>query len=185
MPESREYNPTIAETLIVGWLERVLDSSITVIIANQGFGRPQKPFVMVEVLTDSELQDAEQCTGAETTPGFYTAITVERRRATISVRAFGRDSYQIMRTLDRSRHREDVRQANSDAGLEVTESLTPIQNTPNFSETTTEQSRTQDYVVSYAERTTEDDSVRVVQRVIGAGDLEPDNLPVNTDVTAP
>jgi len=186
MAESREYNPTTAETLVVEWLERSIDTpDVQVIIANQGFGRPQKPFVMVEILSDIELEPARQCTGAMDSPGFYEVITIERRMATVQVRAFGRLAYEIMREIDRSRHREDIIQANGDAGIEVQEAITSIQILAGPMGTTTEQSRTQDYRVSYVEETTEEQSQRVVERVIGTGEIDPDPLPVTVDVTAP
>lgn len=183
MAESRTYNPTTAESLLVGWIERVVDPTVQVMIANQGNNRPTLPFVTVEVLTDRELEEANQCTGAETSPGFYEVMTSEIRQGTATVRAYGRDAYAIMRAIDRSRHREDVAQDNSDAGIEIMDALTPITLLSQPMGTTTEQSRAQDYAFSYAELTTEDDSVQVVERVIGTGDILPDNLPV--DVTAP
>lgn len=191
MTETRDYQPTAIEQRLRRWVRRATNEAVPVVYANQGKPRRARPFIMLQVLTDTEGQTAtEHVTDTPHPSGDgYTVEIVEVREGTVQVSCVGSQSWALARQVARSIGAYRVIDANSADGLEVREAITPILDRPLQLTTTVEPRRVQDFAFAYIEVTEDVEGAEVVERTIGVGDIyqsEPgDGVDETVDVSWP
>jgi len=163
----RTYQPEPVEIALRAWIVDVmalsaLTSDAVVYYGNQGHVSISAPRVLVTVISDTALQDAERTVDEDS----Y-LHTREHRSGTVQIACHGALSYAMARAISRSINDPDIVAANTARGVEIQSFVTGIMSLPETLSTTVEQRHIIDARFAYSEIFVSDNTVGVVERVIG------------------
>lgn len=189
MTESTQYIPSEVEQALYKWLSLV-NPDVPVIYAQQGKIGIERPFVILQVLSDTAITEPEErVTDTPDGSGGYLVETIEHRKGVVQVTFFGSYSNDYARAAERSISQDRFTDFNRDNGIVISMSVNGISDVPQPMGTNTEPRKVCDFMFAYSDCTTDSVGAGVVEVVNAIGDVynvsEGDGASSEIEVTWP
>lgn len=180
MAETRVYQPSATERNLRLWIVKAFQGEgldAEVIYANQGANRIDRPFALLQIITEDVVQyPFEIVTDNVKIDGTYEVQMLEHRAGSVQITTHGSMCWQMIDAIARSIRRSDVIDYNTENGIEIMRPLTGINDIPLPLSTQVEPRKQQDYEYAFARKTIISSvSADVLERVIATGSIENQN----------
>jgi len=180
MAETRVYQPSATERNLRLWIVKAFQGEgldAEVIYANQGANRIDRPFALLQIITEDVVQyPFEIVTDNVKIDGTYEVQMLEHRAGSVQITTHGSMCWQMIDAIARSIRRSDVIDYNTENGIEIMRPLTGINDIPLLLSTQVEPRKQQDYEYAFARKTIISSvSADVLERVIATGSIENQN----------
>lgn len=177
MAETRVYQPSATERNLRLWIVKAFQGEgldAEVIYANQGANRIDRPFALLQIITEDVVQyPFEIVTDNVKIDGTYEVQMLEHRAGSVQITTHGSMCWQMIDAIARSIRRSDVIDYNTENGIEIMRPLTGINDIPLLLSTQVEPRKQQDYEYAFARKTIISSvSADVLERVIATGSIE-------------
>lgn len=177
MAETRVYQPSATERNLRLWIVKAFQGEgldAEVIYANQGANRIDRPFALLQIITEDVVQyPFEIVTDNVKIDGTYEVQMLEHRAGSVQITTHGSMCWQMIDAIARSIRRSDVIDYNTENGIEIMRPLTGINDIPLPLSTQVEPRKQQDYEYAFARKTIISSvSADVLERVIATGSIE-------------
>jgi hypothetical protein len=177
MAETRVYQPSATERNLRLWIVKAFQGEgldAEVIYANQGANRIDRPFALLQIITEDVVQyPFEIVTDNVKIDGTYEVQMLEHRAGSVQITTHGSMCWQMIDAIARSIRRSDVIDYNTENGIEIMRPLTGINDIPLLLSTQVEPRKQQDYEYAFARKTIISTvSAYLLERVIATGSIE-------------